>query len=117
MPDHFDTEAFYSALNAVRAKRQLTWKDVANRSGINASTLSRIGQGKNPDINGLAALLAWSGLRAEMFIPKAQKGSVETVPEISSIIRRDKVLSKNSARLLENIVMTTYETLRSKQGT
>ncbi len=115
MAEQFDTEAFYSALNLVRAKRRLPWKDVASQAGINASTLSRIGQGKNPDINGLAALLVWSGLKAEMFIPKTRTSAVETVPEISSIIRRDRSLSQNSARLLENIVITTYETLRNKQ--
>jgi len=115
MAELFDTSAFYSALNAVRVRRQLTWKEVASQSGINASTLSRIGQGKNPDVNGLIALLSWSGLKAEMFMPSTKKGSIETVPEISSIIRRDKVLSQNNARLLENIVITTYETLRGKQ--
>ena len=65
MGDRFDSEAFYAALNAVRLSRQRTWKEVAQEAGINASTLSRIGQGTNPDVDGLAALLRWSNLKAE----------------------------------------------------
>ena len=101
MADHFDTAAFYSALNAVRAKRGLTWKDVATQAGINASTLTRIGQGKKPDVNGLAALLVWSNLKAETFMPNAGRASAEPIAEISKIIRRDKTLSTNSAKIIE----------------
>ena len=66
--DRFDSDAFYAALNAARLSRQKTWKDVAEETGVNASTLTRIGQGAKPDVNGLAALLAWSNLKAETFI-------------------------------------------------
>ena len=40
MAENFDNEAFYAALNAVRLSRQMTWKDVAEETGVNASTLS-----------------------------------------------------------------------------
>jgi len=67
MPDDlFDTDAFYSALNATRLSQQKTWKDVAEEAGVNASTLSRIGQGAKPDVNGLAALLQWSSVNAKL---------------------------------------------------
>ena len=111
---NFDSEAFFSALNVVRAERSLTWKEVAAQADVNASTLTRIGQGKKPDVNGLAALLTWSGLKAEMFMPAAANGDVEPLAQISSIIRRDKKLSKNQARLLEEIVTNTYRSLRAR---
>src|SRR4051812_33734083 len=44
----FDAEAFYAALDAERQGRNLTWKSVANSSGISASTLTRIAQGARP---------------------------------------------------------------------
>lgn len=114
MAERFDSDAFFSALNAVRAQRSMTWKEVASQSKINASTLTRIGQGKKPDVNGLAALLAWSGLRAEMFIPDAEPQSPEPLAEISAIIRRDRSLSRNSARIMEDLISSTYRTLRNK---
>jgi transcriptional regulator with XRE-family HTH domain len=112
----FDSEAFFSALNVVRAERSLTWKEVAAQAEVNASTLTRIGQGKRPDVNGLAALLTWSGLKAEMFMPASNDDQIEPLAQISSIIRRDKKLSKNQARLLEEIVTNTYRSLRSGSG-
>ena len=73
MTDNFDSEAFYASLNAARLSRQMTWKEVAEEAGVAASTLSRMAQGARPDVNGLAALLEWSNLKAEMFIPGAGK--------------------------------------------
>ena len=42
----FDADAFYSALDGQRQARELTWKKVAEESGVSASTLTRIAQGK-----------------------------------------------------------------------
>jgi len=64
----FDTPAFYSALDIVRRGRELHWSQVALESGLSASTLTRMSQGKRPDIDGLAALCAWSGLSADKYI-------------------------------------------------
>jgi predicted transcriptional regulator len=112
MADRFDSEAFFSALNAVRAKRCLTWKEVAGQAEINPSTLSRIGQGKKPDLNGFMALLSWSGLKAEMFVPDANDHTVEPIAAVAAIIRMDKALSSNNAKLMEEIVTNAYKTLR-----
>jgi transcriptional regulator with XRE-family HTH domain len=114
MADRFDTAAFFSALNAVRAKRNLTWKEVARQSEINPSTLSRIGQGKNPDVNGFLALLSWSGLKAEMFTPDSVEQIFEPIANIALIIRKDKALSQSNAKLMEEIVSNAYKTLRHR---
>src|SRR5215510_2274929 len=110
--DHFDGEAFYAALNAARLSRQKTWKDVAEETGVNASTLSRIGQGAKPDVNGLAALLTWSNLKAESFIIGASKKKSEPIAEITALLRADPHLSKQNAKLIEDIVISTYNKLR-----
>lgn len=112
MADRFDSEAFYAALNALRLSQQKTWKDVAQEAGINASTLSRIGQGSKPDVDGLAALLKWSGLKAEMFIPGAVDSEVEPIAKITALLRADPKLSKQNAKLIEDIVISTYNRLR-----
>ena len=64
----FDMTAFHLALNGVRRAKGLTWQDVAEKSGVNASTLTRIGQGKSPNLDNLAALAMWSGLSLDMFV-------------------------------------------------
>jgi len=108
----FDNEAFFSALNAERLSRQMTWKEVAQEAGINASTLTRMGDGKNPDVNGLAALLAWSGLKAEDFIPDASKDSSQNFSQAVALLRAVPDLSKPQLDVLVKILQRTYETLK-----
>jgi transcriptional regulator with XRE-family HTH domain len=108
----FDGKAFFSALEAARSARGLTWKEVATQSGVNASTLTRISQGRKPDVNGLASLLAWSGLQAEMFIPSANRRVPEPLAQITAVIHSDPSLSYNNAKVLEDIFVSTYKRLR-----
>lgn len=112
MTNRFDSDAFYAALNAARLSRQKTWKEVAEEAGVNASTLSRIGQGAKPDVNGLAALLAWSNLKAEMFIHGAGQREAEPIAKITALLRADPKLTPTNAKLIEEIVISTYEKLR-----
>lgn len=112
--EKFDANAFYAALNAERLSRQLTWKDVAEESGVQASTLSRMSNGAKPDVNGLAALLKWSKLKAEMFIPGAADNGAEADPlaQITALLRADPNLSGPNAKLIEDIVISTYTRLK-----
>lgn len=112
MAEQFDNEAFYAALNATRLSRQNTWKDVANQAKISASTLTRIGQGKRPDVDGLAALLRWSGLKAESFIRDGVPPEAEPLARVTTLLRADPHLSPENAKVLEDIVMATYSRLR-----
>lgn len=113
MAENFDTEAFYAALNATRLSRQMTWKDVAKETELAASTLSRMGQGAKPDLNGLAALLKWSHLKAEMFIRGAGKKKAPPIAKLTALLRADPHLSPQNAKLMEEIVLSTYNRLRS----
>jgi transcriptional regulator with XRE-family HTH domain len=112
MTDRFDSDAFYAALNAARLSRQKTWKEVAEEAGVNASTLSRIGQGAKPDVNGLAALLAWSKLKAELFIRGSDEQEAEPIAKITALLRADPKLTPTNAKLIEDIVISTYGKLR-----
>ena len=112
MAENFDTEAFHAALNAQRLSQQMTWKDVAEKTGVAASTLSRMAQGAKPDVNGLAALLKWSKLKAEMFIPGSSTSDAAPIAKITALLRADPHLTPQNAKLMEQIVMTTYEKLK-----
>ena len=45
-----DAEGFYSALDGHRQSKDLTLKKVAAEAHVSASTLTRMGQGKRPDL-------------------------------------------------------------------
>ncbi len=111
---YFDTEAFYAAIDAQRQAKKLTWKQVAAQSGVSASTLTRMAQGRRPDVDGLAALIGWSGLDADTFINDQQKerGEPETLAMISTYLRSDPHLSPESAKALDELIKATYQHLR-----
>lgn len=112
----FDAEAFYEALDAVRQARRLTWKQVASQSGVSASTLTRMAQGKRPDVDGLAALAAWSGLSADGYVRSAEaRPTPEPLALITTHLRGDKNLSPEAATALDELIKATYHRLRIKE--
>ena len=110
MRGEFDILGFHAALDAQRAAKGLNWKEVAAQSGVSASTLTRMSQGRRPDVDGLALLLAWSGLDASDFLPRANKP--EPLAVISANLRADRSLKPESAKALEEIIKVAYERFR-----
>ena len=98
---------FYAALDSQRASRKLTWKEVAAESGVSASTFTRISQGRSLNIDGLALLLAWSGLDATSFL-KTRSARPETLAQITVHLRADRNLNPKSAEALEEIIRVAY---------
>ena len=113
----FDNEGFFNALDSTRASRGLTWKQVSEQSGVSASTLTRMAQGKNPDVDGLAALLAWSGLTSDAFVRShSSPRSAEPLAKALAYFRRDPRLSSESATMLEGLVTAAYERLTREKS-
>jgi transcriptional regulator with XRE-family HTH domain len=110
----FDHTGFYEALDATRQARKLTWKQVAAEAGVSPSTLTRLGQGKRPDVDGLAALVAWSGIDVDPYLRSdARRPEPEPLALITSYLRQDKNLTPEAATALDQLVRATYERLRS----
>ena len=76
----FDADAFYAALDAERRSRRYTWKQVAEEAQVSASTLTRMAQGRRPDVDSLAALVTWAGLSADNFV-----GNGLPTPEVGTL--------------------------------
>lgn len=114
----FDNEGFFSALDATRQARELSWRTVAKETGVSPSTLTRIGQGRRPDVDSFAALAAWAGTDPEGFFLRegddARRGS-DPLAEISVLLRRDPNLSTEAASALDELVKATYSRLRERR--
>jgi transcriptional regulator with XRE-family HTH domain len=109
----FDNEAFFAALDAERVSRGMHWKGVADQAGVSASTLTRIGQGRRPDLDSFAALSSWAGLDPERFFAGSESGqSASALSEIAILLRRDPHLSEDAAVAIEELVKATYQRLR-----
>jgi transcriptional regulator with XRE-family HTH domain len=113
----FDAEAFYRALDSERQARRLNWKQVAAQSGVSASTLTRMAQGKRPDVDSLAALAAWSGLNTDDYVRSVEaRPEPEPLAAISTYLRGDKNLSPEASAALDELIKATYERLRTKDS-
>ncbi len=112
----FDGESFFVAIDAQRVAKRLTWKKVAEQAGVPASTLTRMSQGRRPDIDSLASLCKWSGLKAESFFSGGtlNQNNPEPLAEIMVHLRADPKLSKEGAQALETLIKTAYEQFRKK---
>jgi transcriptional regulator with XRE-family HTH domain len=116
MPNvQFDGDGFYASLDAVREERKLTWRKVAEQSGVSASTLTRLSQGKRPDVDSLASLCSWAALSADDFMRDQAHREQETSPLAKALMlfRADPNLMPEQAAALERIVQSAYDGLRS----
>lgn len=113
----FDAGGFYAALDAVRHSRRLNWKQVSGESGVSASTLTRMAQGKRPDVDGLAALAAWSGLDVDNYVRSAtdDRPQPEPLAMISTYLRSDRHLSPEAATALDEMIKAAYHMLQDKE--
>ena len=109
----FRLEAFATELNSVRLAKDLTWKEVAEQSGVSASTLTRLSQGKRPDVDSLATLVRWSGLKADNYManPSRSEG-VEPLAQITSALYSDRSLTKGDREAMLDIISATYRRFR-----
>jgi transcriptional regulator with XRE-family HTH domain len=109
----FDAAEFYADLDAERESRKKTWKQVAREAGISASTLTRMAQGKRPDVDSLAALVSWSGLRADDYMVRAEGApdAADTITQVAGYLRADTNLSPEAADAIEKVLRATYNVL------
>jgi transcriptional regulator with XRE-family HTH domain len=112
---HFDGEKFVAALDSTRRARNMTWRKVADEAQVSASTLTRLSQGKRPDVDSLGALSRWAGLKTDAFYTSsAPTVPTEPLAKVTAYLRADPNLSDEGAKALEAILYATYEQFRRK---
>jgi transcriptional regulator with XRE-family HTH domain len=56
-----DSAALYVALRKRRRERRITFATVAKEAGVSNSTITRIGYGNRPSVEGYLRLVVWLG--------------------------------------------------------
>lgn len=113
-----NTVALYSALDAARQERQLSWRTLAGEVGVSPSLLSRLGNGLKPDANGFATIIAWLRLPAEDFFEHEGQREIEREPDLMAqlapLLRARKDLSETDVKYLQQVIYATIERARAK---
>ena len=124
MPENttqLDVSALYVCLDAARLERgKLSWREVARQAGVSPSTLTRMAQGKRPDVDGLAALSRWLGIPVEQFI-RSRPGAPgrrtlskpATMAAITAVLRADRHLSEQDAEYIQQALDAAYKFIQS----
>lgn len=117
--EKFDVKIFWTALDKSRITNSYTWKQVAEKSGVSASTLSRLSQGKRPDVDSLSALISWSGLDSRRFVGFSSDNSNgnDRLTEITLHLRADKTLKPEAAETIEAMITAAYQRMQKDKHT
>ena len=115
-----NTAELGSAVRRRREQQGLSLRDVAEETGVSASTLSRIenGTGK-PDADNIARLAAWLDMPIERVMHHGPRHATdpkpvvyyphESTPEIvEAHLRADKHLTADTARALSELFRVAY---------
>jgi transcriptional regulator with XRE-family HTH domain len=114
----FDLEALYGALDAKRRAEELSWRKAAEQIGVSASTLVRMAQGANPDVEGFSKMVRWLGESADQFIARRKPARASKTEDLRVVVSRhlraSKELSPESAKALESIIDAAYKQMRGR---
>ena len=116
-----NTEELGSAVRRRREQQNLSLRDVADQTGVSASTLSRIenGTGK-PDADNIARLASWLDMPIERVMHHGHRSASdpkpvvyyphESTPEIvEAHLRADRQLSPETAKALSELFRVAYK--------
>jgi transcriptional regulator with XRE-family HTH domain len=108
MTRFLDTKALAESLKLKRGKRGL--REVSEEmNGIGISTLSRIENGKMPDVETFLAICHWLQVSPNEFIKKPDGGmATDTIDEVEGHFRADQNLDPELARVLAGFMKIAY---------
>lgn len=109
MPTLLNTEKLSTMLKSKRGEKGL--RAVAQEiGGVSASTLSRIEQGKVPDVDTFIKICSWLGVSTEEFSSEESNisNNISSKDLILSQLRADRTLSQKTIEALAEMINLAY---------
>jgi transcriptional regulator with XRE-family HTH domain len=116
--DRLDTDALYAALDAQRAARKLSWRQLAKEVGVSPSTMTRLANGQRPDVDAFAALVRWLGQPADTFLTRddqAPREEPDLVAQLAPLLRARRDLSEEDAKYLEDLISVAVRRFKAER--
>ena len=110
MQSTLNNELLAGMLKSKRADKGL--RAIAEEIGdISAATLSRIEQGKIPDVDTFIRICDWLNVPTDTFIVNgAKKNTVSTKEQVVAHLRAERELSKDTVNMLIKMIDLAYST-------
>ena len=107
-----DVDAVIAALDSERRAKNLSWRQVAKAAGVSPSTLTRMQQGKSPDVNTFTALSQWLNIPAEKFYTEKSHPAHATndpMAVVSTLLRGQKKMNPKALAALQELVNAAFK--------
>ncbi|MEO3862103.1 helix-turn-helix transcriptional regulator [Acrocarpospora sp. B8E8] len=115
-----DVKVLHAAMDAARAEKGLSWRQLAKEIGVSASTISRMANGLKPDVTAFAAMTTWLRMPAEAFYvtstPQNQEEEPELVASLVPLLRARRDLTENDVAYLEEVLAAAARRFRAERG-
>jgi transcriptional regulator with XRE-family HTH domain len=102
-------------LSQRRAELGLSLREVSVQCNVPVATLSRVEQGRTPDLATFRRIVEWLGLSPERFLNLTTR-SASTPEVIGEHLRLDPTLSPDDAEKIAGLVRTMYDALQQQDG-
>jgi transcriptional regulator with XRE-family HTH domain len=95
-----------AALDSERQAKGISWRQLAIEAEVGPSTLTRMQQGKSPDVNTFSALTTWLNIPAERFYAEQGARAAKDAPMavVSTLLRGKKKMSPKAVKALTELV-------------
>ena len=109
--NQINVDALVAALDSERRARGLSWRQLAMSAGVSPSTLTRMQQGKSPDVNTFSALTRWVNVPAERFYAErsTHRGRPDPMAVVSTLLRGKKKMSPKAVAALQELVNAAFK--------
>jgi len=81
----------------------------AGEIGISAATLSRIENGRVPDLDTLKKVCAWVGIDPASYLGMSSEQAESALPSVQVIFKKDRAVSPKTSRALAKLIQAAYQ--------
>jgi transcriptional regulator with XRE-family HTH domain len=98
-----------------RKKLGLSLRELSDQCDVPVATLSRVEQGRTPDLANFRRIVSWLGLPPERFLQPTTRAT-STPDVIGEHLRLDPSLEPADAEKIADLVRTMYEALQAQDN-
>ena len=106
-------------LTVKRKLQDLTWRELAGKLDISASTFTRMAQGHRPDVDTFATLLRWLDMPAAAYMRgvgvdsenQNELNPLADLEAIGALLRQSRSMKPGQAERLETIIHAAYKSI------
>ena len=92
-----------------RKRGSMGVRAAAGEIGISAATLSRIENGRVPDLETLKRVCAWLGVDPAAYLGVPSGPAVSSAPSIQIIFKKDRAVSPQTSSALAKLIQAAYQ--------